>query len=147
MTDEKTKQRLKDSMIATDELPYTVRSSDKGGNRPGARGREFGILRKVNPLGMRVLVEIIKDANVTEGGLYLPEGAKESMQESVLAKVLEVAHASDEDTDEETNVSGVPLGSTVLIPKDAGLRVPWDPMLRIVETEDVLALVDEINIS
>jgi len=101
-------------------------------------------IRKVHPLGLRVVVKLVKDSNVTDTGLYLPEGAKESMQESVLAKVIEVASAVDAHTDEETNVSGIPLKSTVLIPKTAGIKVPWDDSLRIVETREVLALVDEI---
>ena len=104
-------------------------------------------LRRVHPLGLRVLVRIQRDANVTDSGLYLPEGAKEAMQESIVAKVIEVASAHDSDTSEETNVSGIPLGARVLIPKTAGVRVPWDDELRLVETREVLALVDEISLS
>jgi co-chaperonin GroES (HSP10) len=112
-----------------------------------ARSREVRRIRKVHPLGLRVVVQILKDANVTDTGLYLPEGAKESMQESVLAVVIEVASAVDSHTEEETNVSGIPLKSTVLIPKTAGVRVPWDDSLRIVDTRDVLAMVDEISVT
>jgi co-chaperonin GroES (HSP10) len=112
-----------------------------------SRAREVRRIRKVHPLGLRVVVQILKDANVTDTGLYLPEGAKESMQESVLAEVIEVASAVDSHTEEETNVSGIPLKSTVLIPKTAGVRVPWDDSLRIVDTRDVLALVDEISVT
>ena len=108
--------------------------------------KDVAKLRKINPLGMRVLVEILKESNVTEGGLYLPEGAKEAMQESLLVKVLEVASASDEHSEEEHNVSGIPLGALVLIPKDVGIRVPWDANLRIVETKDVLAVVNEVAV-
>jgi len=104
-------------------------------------------IHSINPLGMRVVVKITKDLNVTDGGLYLPEGAKEKMDESLLAEVIEVAHAIDEDTDEETNVSGIPLGALVLIPKSVGVRVPWDDQLRIVETIDVLAMVDRMNVT
>lgn len=110
--------------------------------RPGPRAAR----RAIHPLGYRVVVRILKDHNQTEGGLYLPEGAKQNMQESLLVEVTEVATASDEDTDHETNVSGVPLGALVLIPKDAGTRVPWDENLRIVDTEDVLAVVTEISV-
>ena len=89
----------------------------------------------------------MRDANVTEGGLYLPEGAKEALQESVLAEVIEVASAVDSRTEEETNVSGIPLGAKVLIPKSAGVKVPWDEELRIIDTRDILALVDEIDLT
>jgi co-chaperonin GroES (HSP10) len=90
---------------------------------------------------------VVKDSNVTEGGLYLPEGAKESMQESVLAQVIEVASAVDTRTEEETNISGIPLGSMVLIPKTIGVKVPWDDSLRIIDTREILALVDEIRLT
>ena len=103
-------------------------------------------IRKVHPLGMRVLVRISPERNMTDSGLYLPEGAKEATQESVIAEVIEVASAIDAHSDEETNVSGVPLGAYVLIPKTVGTRIPWDDQLRIVETRDILALVDEISL-
>ena len=104
-------------------------------------------IRRLNPLGMRVVVRIVREANQTESGLYLPEGSKQAMSESLLAEVIEVASAVDDHTDEETNVSGVPLGASVLIRKDTGVRVPWDETLRIVETKDILALVHEVAIS
>ena len=104
-------------------------------------------MHHVNPLGMRVLVRINKSQNMTEGGLYLPEGAKEAMDESVLAEVIEVASALDDQTHEETNVSGVPLGSMVLIPRKAGIKVPWDDELRIVETKEVLAMVERMSVT
>lgn len=103
-------------------------------------------IRRVYPIGYRVLVKIEPDQNQTEGGLYLPPGAKENMQESLLVEVLEVASAQDEDSGHETNVSGVPLGAQVLIPKEAGVKVPWDDTLRLVETQDVLAIVSEISV-
>ncbi len=113
---------------------------------PGAR-RDARRIRRLHPLGLRIVVRILKDPAVTDSGLYLPEGARDAAQESVLAEVLEVASAVDTLTDEETNISGVPLKSTVLIPKTAGIRVPWDDSLRLVETREVLALVDEFTLS
>lgn len=107
---------------------------------------EFGKLRKISPLGFRVVVRIETNSDKTETGLYLPEGAKEKMSESILAQVTDVASAADED-DDLTNVSGIPLGARVLIKKDAGVKVPWDDTLRIIETQEVLAMVEEISIS
>jgi co-chaperonin GroES (HSP10) len=104
-------------------------------------------MRRLHPLGFRVVARVIKDDDITESGLYLPEGAKETMQESVLAQVIEVASTVDSRTEEETNVSGIPLGSLVLIPKNLGIKVPWDEDLRIIDTREVLALVDEIALS
>ena len=103
-------------------------------------------LQRISPLGMRVLVRIRKENNQTAAGLFLPEGAKEAMGESLLAEVIEVASAIDEDTSEEANISGIPNGALVLIPKRAGTRVPWDEELRIVETKEVLAIVNQVEI-
>lgn len=100
-------------------------------------------IRRLSPLGYRVVVRIDKAPNVTDGGLYLPEGAKEAMQESILCEVIEVASATDIATHEETNVSGIPLGAQVLIPRSAGVRVPWEESIRIVDTKDILAVVEE----
>lgn len=126
----------------TAEKPTDL-TEDKPALKP-ARHSEHKIIRNVSPLGMRVLVKIKDVDNITEGGLYLPEGAKKNLSESLIAEVMEVASAHDIDTDEETNVSGIPLGATVLIPKEAGTAVPWDDTVRIVETKDILAIVEEM---
>lgn len=104
-------------------------------------------IRKISPLGFRVVVRIEKEPNVTETGLYLPEGAKQSMMESVLAEVMEVASATDDHSDEETNVSGIPLGAKVLIGKNVGVKIPWDDTYRIVDSKDVLAIIHDIVLS
>jgi co-chaperonin GroES (HSP10) len=119
-----------------------VKKSDHGRITSGHKKN----VRRINPLGMRVVVRMFKENNITDGGLYLPEGAKQNMAESVLAEVVEVASAHDTHTDEDTNVSGIPLGAKVLILKDAGTKVPWDEDLRIVETKEVLAMVEEIAV-
>jgi co-chaperonin GroES (HSP10) len=112
-----------------------------------ARSSGTRTMRRLNPLGFRVVVQIRKDANQTEAGLFLPEGAKESMDEAVLGEVVEVASAVDEETSEEANVSGIPLGAMVLVPKRAGIKVPWDDALRIIETKEILAMVYETAVS
>ena len=104
-------------------------------------------IRRINPLGYRVVVKIAKDNDMTDAGLYLPEGAKQNMHDSLLAQVIEVASAVDEDTHEEANVSGIPLGAKVLIPKDMGIRVPWNEELRIIETKHILAIVEEVHLT
>lgn len=102
-------------------------------------------IRNINPIGFRVVVQVKKSDQKTDAGIFLPEGAKEATQESVLAEVLEVASAYDDDMNEEANISGIPLGANVLIKRDAGVRVPWDDSLRIVETSDVLATIDVVD--
>ncbi len=92
---------------------------------------------------MRVLVKVIKDEDRSEGGLYLPEGAKEQTQEAMYGEVIEVAR--DKPTTEEMaeNVSGVPSHSKVLFAKDSGICVPWDDSLRLLDVKDILATVEE----
>ena len=112
-----------------------------------ATHRDSKAIRRINPVGMRVVVRLIKESDQTDSGLYLPEGAKQALLESVLAEVVEVATAQEAHSDDETNVSGIPLGALVLVRKDAGCRIPWDDELRIVETKEVLGTVDEMVIS
>ena len=104
-------------------------------------------VHSINPLGMRVLVEILDARDRSNGGLYIPDNAKEKMSESILAKVIAVASAEDEDTFEETNISGIPLNAYVLIENNVGIRVPWNDRLRLVETIDVLAIIESSNVT
>lgn len=120
----------------------TIESSSKNGIVPRS-------IRSIHPLGFRVVVKIRKEETMTDSGLYLPEGAKSAQQESVLGEVVEVASAIEMDQrgqEEEVNVSGVPAGALVLLPRDAGIKVPWDEDLRIVETKQILAIVSEVDI-
>ncbi len=97
------------------------------------------------PLGMRVLVRMLAGEERTDAGLYLPAGAKEAQDEAMFGEVVEVAR--DRPTSEEVaeNVSGVPHGAKVLFRKDAGVRVPWDDKLRLLDVKDVLATVEELT--
>ena len=94
---------------------------------------------------MRVLVQIIRIDERTDAGLYLPANAKEAHDEALYGKVIEVARDRPT-TDEATeNVSGVPHGAHILFRKDAGVRVPWDDRLRLIDVKDVLATVEEVR--
>ncbi len=103
--------------------------------------------RLILPLGMRVLVQIMRGANDerTDAGLYLPAGAKEAQDEALYGKVIEVARDRPTTDVATENVSGVPHGAHVLFRKDAGVRVPWDDRLRVIDVKDVLATVEEVH--
>lgn len=106
------------------------------------------IVRHIMPLGPRVLVKVIPQDDRAESGLYLPQGAKERTQEALYGEVVEVARAEPTDLKQEgfgVNVAGVPHGAKVLFGKNAGVKVPWDEELRLLETKEVLATVDEIR--
>jgi co-chaperonin GroES (HSP10) len=105
------------------------------------------VTRHVMPLGPRILARILPSENRTATGLFLPEGAKDSVAEAAYAVVVEVARAAaDEQEGFGTNVSGIPDGARVLFGKNKGIPVPWDDKLRIVDVKDVLAIVEEIGL-
>ena len=116
-------------------------------SRSARKNSEPKKIRKISPLGFRVLVKVEKENAQTDSGLYLPEGAKQLMMDSLQGQVVEVASATDHHSEEETNISGIPLGATVLIPKNAGIKIPWDETMRLVDTKDVLAIIDEISVT
>jgi chaperonin GroES len=99
--------------------------------------------RLILPLGFRVLVHVIKDDDRTDTGLYLPEGAKEQHNEALYGQVIEVARDKPTTDEAAENVSGVPHGAYILFRKDAGVRIPWDDRLRLLDVKDVLATVEE----
>ncbi len=99
--------------------------------------------RLILPLGFRVLVKVAKDEDRTDGGLYLPDGAKEKTLEALYGEVIEVARDKPTTEMPAENVSGVPNGAKVLFKKSAGVRVPWDETLRLLEVKDILATVEE----
>lgn len=101
--------------------------------------------RLILPLGMRVLVQMIPLDERTDAGLYLPAGAKEAQDEAFYGKVIEVARDRPTTSEVTENVSGVPYGAHVLFRKEAGVRVPWDDRLRLIDVKDVLATVEEVN--
>ncbi|MFW6369501.1 MAG: co-chaperone GroES [Myxococcota bacterium] len=105
------------------------------------------MVRHIQPIGPRVLVRVLPEETRSDSGLYLPAGAKEKMQEALYGEVVEVARAEPESPDEGlgVNVSGVPHGARVLFSKEAGIKVPWNEELRILETKEVLAVVEEIS--
>ncbi len=100
--------------------------------------------RLIMPLGMRILVSVITEDR-TDAGLYLPAGAKEARDEALYGEVIEVARDKPTTDDVTSNISGVPHGARVLFKKDAGVRVPWDERLRLLDVGDVLATVEEIS--
>ncbi len=100
--------------------------------------------RLILPLGLRVLVQVIRIEERTDAGLYLPAGAKEANDDALYGKVIEVARDRPTSDDVAENVSGVPHGAHVLFRKEAGVRVPWDDRYRLIDVKDILATVEEV---
>ena len=113
------------------------------------------VVRHIQPVGLRILVRVLKSPDIHESGLFLPAGTRDGLAEALYGEVVEVARARSDDDEEEgegeegteklgTNVSGVPCGSHILFPKDAGIKVPWDEDLRLLPVKEVLATVEEV---
>lgn len=92
----------------------------------------------VQPLGDRILVEVLEAKEKTKGGIVLPDSAKEKPQE---AKVVAVGHGK---TSDEGKVIPLQLkaGDTILFGKYTGTEITVsDKELLILKEEDVLAIV------
>ncbi len=104
----------------------------------------MSVIRHIQPVGPRVLVKLSEDTDRSPGGLYLPPGTREKHQDAAYAQVVELARAKG-DEDLGDNVSGIPLHAWVLFPKACGLTLPWDDRLRLVNSKDIVAIVEEID--
>lgn len=93
---------------------------------------------KVQPLGDRILVEVLEAKEKTKGGIVLPDTAKEKPQE---AKVIAVGKGKIADDGKV-----VPLelkeGDKILFGKYSGTEITVDDKeYLILKEEDVLAII------
>ena len=93
---------------------------------------------KIKPLGQRVLVKRNEDEEQkSEGGIYLPDTAKEKPQE---AEVLALGIGKDDEGKEVTFT--VKKGDTVLISKYGGTEVKIDGAECMILNEgDILGII------
>ncbi len=135
-----------------------------------AKGREEGsetspsegsgkVSRHVQPLGPRILVRLKQHPAQLASGLFLPDTARDRDDTAMLGEVVEVARTTpkttpsrvaqddgdERDADLGENVSGVPVGASVLFLRERAVKVPWDETLRLLEVRHVLAVVEEIH--
>jgi len=92
----------------------------------------------IKPLGDRVLVEPLKEAEVKKGGIIIPDTAKERPQEG---KVIALGTGK---LDENGKVIpfNVKKGDTVLMPKYGGTEVKINGKeYQILREEDILAVI------
>ena len=93
---------------------------------------------KIQPLGQRVLVKRIEDdEQKSEGGIYLPDTAKEKPQE---AEVLALGTGKDDEGNDVTFT--VKKGDKVLISKYGGTEVKIDGAECMILNEgDILGII------
>ena len=90
------------------------------------------------PLGSRVLIETIKQEEITASGIILPETAKEKPQQG---KVL-AAGPGDRNDKGERVAMDVKAGDVVLFAKYSGTEVKMDgKKLLILRESDILGIV------
>lgn len=95
--------------------------------------------RQLRPLGDRVIVEPIQREEMTSGGVYVPETAKEKPQEG---KVIAVGPGQMRD-DGNRNPMDVAEGDRVIYAKYAGTEFKVnDQELLILSQKDILAKIE-----
>jgi len=93
---------------------------------------------KIQPLGDRIMVEVLEAKEKTKGGIVLPETAKEKPQE---AKVVAVGKGKVSEDGKVVSLE-VKAGDKILFGKYTGTEITVDDKeYLILKEEDVLAIV------
>jgi len=93
---------------------------------------------KIQPLGERIVIEVLEAKEKTKGGIVLPDTAKEKPQEG---KVVAVGKGRMSDDGKSVPLQ-VKVGDRILYGKYSGTEVNIDEKeLLIIKEEDILAVV------
>ena len=93
---------------------------------------------KIQPLGDRIVIEVLEAKEKTKGGIVLPDTAKEKPQEG---KIVAAGKGKVSD-DGKTIPLEVKVGDKILYGKYSGTEVTIDEKeYLIIKEEDVLAIV------
>lgn len=96
-------------------------------------------MMKIKPLGDRVLIEPVEEAEVKKGGIIIPDTAKEKPQEG---KVVAIGTGKRDDEGKLIPFN-VKKGDRVLLPKYGGTEVKIDDKeYQIVREDDILAVLE-----
>ena len=94
---------------------------------------------KIRPIGDRIVIKVIEDTAQTEGGIFIPDSAKEKPQKG---EVVAVGEGKTLDSGEKAPVS-VKVGETIIYEKYAGRDIKIDgETLKILSTSDVLGVLE-----
>jgi len=95
---------------------------------------------KLKPLGGRVVVEPIEQEEVTAGGIYLPETAKEKPQKG---KVVSVGPGERDDAGKRIPME-LKTGDVVVFQKYSGTEFKLDDKKYLILSEkDVIAIIEQ----
>ncbi len=95
-------------------------------------------MKKIKPIGNRVLVKLVEEKETIKGGIVIPESAKEKPQE---AKVIALGTGGK---DENGNLIPfeVKVGDTVLLPKYGSTEIKIDDeKYQIIKQDEILAIL------
>ncbi len=93
----------------------------------------------LRPLGDKIVIKVIEDNEQTQGGIFIPDNAKEKPQKG---EVVAVGEGRTLDSGEKEAV-GVKVGETILYAKYAGTDVKLDgTVYKILSIKDVLAVIE-----
>lgn len=92
----------------------------------------------IKPLGDRVLVKSIEEAEQVKGGIIIPDSAKEKPQE---AEVIALGTGKKDD-DGKVQAFSVKVGDRVIISKYGGTEVKFDgEKYTLVREDDILGIL------
>jgi chaperonin GroES len=100
--------------------------------------QEANMALSLKPLGNRVVVEPLEQEEVTAGGIFVPETAKEKPQQGTVLSV----GPGDRDEDGKRIPMDVKVGDKVLFAKYSGTEMKLDgKKLLVLRESDLLAIV------
>ncbi len=93
----------------------------------------------IKPLGDRVVLKVIDDVQQTQGGIFIPDSAKEKPQKG---EVVAVGLGKTMDSGEREPMD-VKIGDKVLYAKYSGTDVKIDGVeYKIISVKDILAIIE-----
>ncbi|MCD7779775.1 MAG: co-chaperone GroES [Candidatus Gastranaerophilales bacterium] len=93
----------------------------------------------IRPLGDKIVIKVIEDAEQTSGGIFIPDSAKEKSQKG---EVIAVGEGKMNEKSEREPMD-VKVGEIVLFAKYAGTDVKInDETLKIMSVSDVLGVIE-----
>ncbi len=94
----------------------------------------------IRPLGDKIVIRVIEDAEQTSGGIFIPDSAKEKSQKGEVIAVGEGKINEKGDRDP----MDVKVGEIVLFAKYAGTDVKIEKQdLKIMSVSDVLGVIEK----
>jgi len=93
----------------------------------------------IRPLADKIVIKVIEDTEQTQGGIFIPDSAKEKSQKG---EIVAIGQGKTLDSGEREPMD-VKVGEIVLFAKYSGTDVKiGNETLKIISIKDVLAVVD-----